>query len=106
MERRKVFLIIMDGFGIKEEKEYNAVKLAKTPNIDRFREIGLYTTLGASGFDVGLPEGIMGNSEVGHLNIGAGRIVYQDLVRIDKKIDDGSFFKIKLFVFKQLFKVV
>ena len=98
MEKRKVFLIIMDGFGIKEEKEYNAVKLAKTPNIDRFREIGLYTTLGASGLDVGLPEGIMGNSEVGHLNIGAGRIVYQDIVRIDKKIDDGSFFKIKVLI--------
>jgi len=98
MEKRKVFLIIMDGFGIKEEKEYNAVKLAKTPNIDRFREIGLYTTLGASGLDVGLPEGIMGNSEVGHLNIGAGRIVYQDIVRIDKKINDGSFFKIKVLI--------
>ena len=98
MEKRKVFLIIMDGFGIKEEKEYNAVKLAKKPNIDRFCEIGLFTTLGASGLDVGLPEGIMGNSEVGHLNIGGGRIVYQDIVRIDKKIDDGSFFKNKVLI--------
>ncbi|MFC1562837.1 2,3-bisphosphoglycerate-independent phosphoglycerate mutase [candidate division KSB1 bacterium] len=93
MEPKKVFFIIMDGFGIGEDNEYNATKVANTPNLDKIRENSLYTQLSASGTDVGLPKGIMGNSEVGHLNIGAGRIVYQDIVKIDRMIEDGSFFR-------------
>ena len=93
METKRVFLIIMDGYGIGEDNEFNATKVASTPNLDRIRENCLYSQLSASGFDVGLPDGIMGNSEVGHLNISAGRIVYQDIVMIDRMIEDGSFFK-------------
>ena len=83
MEKKKFFMIIMDGFGIGEDNEYNATKIANTPNLDRIRKNSLYSQLSASGHDVGLPKGIMGNSEVGHMNIGAGRIVYQDIVLID-----------------------
>ncbi|MFW6034788.1 MAG: 2,3-bisphosphoglycerate-independent phosphoglycerate mutase [Halothermotrichaceae bacterium] len=83
-------LIILDGFGIRDNKEGNAVEAADTPNIDKIMKKYPKTTLGASGKDVGLPEGQMGNSEVGHLNLGAGRIVYQDYTRINKAIDDDS----------------
>lgn len=86
-------LIIMDGFGISQEKEGNAVCAAKTPNFDMYWNEYPSTTIGAAGMDVGLPDGQMGNSEVGHLNIGAGRIVYQELTRISKAIDDGVFFE-------------
>ena len=85
-------LIILDGFGCRDKAEGNAVKAARKPNFDRFHQQFPTTTLGASGESVGLPDGQMGNSEVGHLNLGAGRIVYQDLTRITKSIRDGDFF--------------
>jgi len=88
-----ILLLIMDGFGYSEEKEGNAVYLAQTPNLDRLFEKYPHTLLGCSGLEVGLPEGQMGNSEVGHLNLGAGRIVYQEITRIDKAIQDKSFFE-------------
>ncbi len=86
-----VALIILDGWGINESKEHNAVMAANTPNFDQYNSTYPSTTIKASGLDVGLPDGQMGNSEVGHLNIGAGRVVYQDLTRISKAIEDGSF---------------
>jgi 2,3-bisphosphoglycerate-independent phosphoglycerate mutase len=88
---KKAILIILDGWGWREEMSANAVLLAKTPNFDRLWEHNPHTLIEASGPWVGLPEGQMGNSEVGHLNIGAGRVVYQDIVRIDRAIRDGSF---------------
>ena len=91
-------LIIMDGFGERAETQGNAIKLAGTPNIDKLKAEYPHTVIGASGMDVGLPDGQMGNSEVGHLNIGAGRIVYQELTRITKSIQDGDFFAIPEFV--------
>lgn len=93
MSRPKpVALIIMDGFGLREQTAGNAVAQANKPNYDRYLASYPHTTLTACGEAVGLPEGQMGNSEVGHLNIGAGRIVYQDLTRISKSIRDGDFF--------------
>ena len=89
---RPCMLMILDGWGIREEAEANAVKEAQTPNLDALMAMYPSTSLACSGPDVGLPEGIMGNSEVGHLNLGAGRVVYQTLLRIDRSIDDGSFF--------------
>jgi len=89
---RPVALIILDGFALREEREGNAVALAKKPNFDRYWATYPHTTLTAFGEAVGLPDGQMGNSEVGHLNIGAGRIVYQDLTRISKDIREGGFF--------------
>lgn len=86
-------LVILDGFGYSEESKGNAVKAAHTPNIDKLWKENPHTFLKASGLDVGLPLGQMGNSEVGHLNMGAGRIVYQELTRITKSIQDGDFFK-------------
>ena len=90
--KRPVTLIIMDGFGMNPETKGNAVKAARTPNLDRLFAENPFTTIGASGMDVGLPDGQMGNSEVGHTNIGAGRVVYQELTRITKSIQDGDFF--------------
>lgn len=91
--RKPLALIIMDGFG-KNESEYgNAIFAANTPNLDRLMSEGKMTYIGASGLDVGLPDGQMGNSEVGHTNIGAGRVVYQELTRITKAIKDGDFFQ-------------
>lgn len=93
MKRTKpVALIILDGFGLRAETQGNAVAQAKKPNFDRYQATYPYTTLVASGEAVGLPEGQMGNSEVGHLNIGSGRVVYQDLTRVNKEITEGSFF--------------
>ncbi|MEG1529757.1 MAG: 2,3-bisphosphoglycerate-independent phosphoglycerate mutase, partial [Clostridia bacterium] len=86
-------LIIMDGFGINTANSDNAITMAGTPNFDKYVAKYPHTTLGASGLDVGLPDGQMGNSEVGHLNMGAGRVVYQDLTAISKQIADGDFFK-------------
>lgn len=83
-------LVIMDGFGLAPQGADNAVAAASTPFIDSLYEKYPHTTLGASGEDVGLPDGQMGNSEVGHLNIGAGRIVFQELSRINNAIKDGS----------------
>lgn len=88
-----IALIIMDGFGIAEAGSSNAISCSKTPNIDRITQTCPHTTLSASGLDVGLPEGQMGNSEVGHTNIGAGRVVFQDLPRITLAIKDGTFFE-------------
>ena len=93
MSKHMTALIIMDGFGINPAKEGNAIYAAGTPNLDRLLQKFPHTQLGASGMDVGLPDGQMGNSEVGHLNMGAGRIVYQELTRITKDIQDGEFFK-------------
>jgi 2,3-bisphosphoglycerate-independent phosphoglycerate mutase len=88
----RVVLIVLDGFGERPEKDGNAIRLARTPNLGRLYAAYPSTLIGASANDVGLPEGQMGNSEVGHLNLGAGRIVYQDIVRIDRAIKEGSFF--------------
>ncbi|MFF2157816.1 2,3-bisphosphoglycerate-independent phosphoglycerate mutase [Paenibacillus chitinolyticus] len=92
MATKPVALIILDGFGLRGEVHGNAVAQAKKPNYDRYWNQFPHTTLTACGEAVGLPEGQMGNSEVGHLNIGAGRVVYQDLTRISKSIRDGEFF--------------
>ncbi len=91
-------LIILDGWGINSNLEGNAVRLAETPCLDELMKTFPRTQLSCSGEDVGLPEGIMGNSEVGHLNMGAGRVVYQDLMRIDLAIRDGSFFENKALI--------
>lgn len=91
--KKPVTLIIMDGFGLNPDIEGNAIKAANTPNLDKLFSNNPFVELRASGMDVGLPDGQMGNSEVGHTNIGAGRVVYQELTRISKAIDDGDFFK-------------
>lgn len=91
-------LMILDGFGDNKNKDGNAIKLAKTPNIDRIMKSYPNTDIYTSGLQVGLPEGQMGNSEVGHTNIGAGRIVYQELTRITKSIEDGDFFQNREFM--------
>src|SRR3954466_13733022 len=88
---RPVALIVLDGWGYRPETDGNAIALANTPNWDGLWKRGSRTLLEASGLRVGLPEGQMGNSEVGHLNIGAGRVVYQDYTRIDVAIRDGEF---------------
>lgn len=89
---KPLLLIILDGFGIAEEYG-NAIKAANKPNLDRIFNRNPITQIQASSMSVGLPEGQMGNSEVGHTNIGAGRIVYQELTRITKSIQDGDFFE-------------
>lgn len=86
-------LMILDGYGLAPASAGNAISIARTPNMDKYFETCPHTHLDASGMDVGLPEGQMGNSEVGHTNIGAGRIVYQELTRITKSIQDGDFFE-------------
>ncbi|WP_406655766.1 2,3-bisphosphoglycerate-independent phosphoglycerate mutase [Methanolobus sp. ZRKC2] len=91
--KRPLLLMILDGWGYTDEKTGNAVLAARTPVLDNLVKKYPSCLLGASGNSVGLPEGQMGNSEVGHLNIGAGRIVYQDYTRINKAIEDGSFFE-------------
>jgi 2,3-bisphosphoglycerate-independent phosphoglycerate mutase len=85
-------LVVLDGWGLREEKAYNAIKLARTPTYDELLARFPHSSLTASGESVGLPDGQMGNSEVGHMTMGAGRVVYQDLTRIDKSIRDGEFF--------------
>ena len=92
MKDKLTMLMILDGFGDNDNKDGNAIKLAKTPNIDKLMKKYNHTEISTSGLAVGLPEGQMGNSEVGHTNIGAGRIVYQELTRITKSIEDGDFF--------------
>ncbi|GAU77687.1 2,3-bisphosphoglycerate-independent phosphoglycerate mutase [Fusibacter sp. 3D3] len=91
--KKPTALIIMDGWGQSDVITGNAVALASTPNYDHYLEKYPHTLIGASGLEVGLPEGQMGNSEVGHLNIGAGRVIYQELTRITKSIKDGDFFE-------------
>ena len=91
MNKTPTTLIIMDGFGLRAETEGNAIRAAATPRLDQFFREYAHTELSASGLDVGLPDGQMGNSEVGHTNIGAGRVVFQDLPRITRAISDGTF---------------
>lgn len=91
--KKPTALIILDGWGISDSAKGNAVAMAQTPNYDELVKKYPSTWIAASGMDVGLPEGQMGNSEVGHLNIGAGRIIYQELTRITKSIMDGDFFQ-------------
>ncbi|MDD6032500.1 MAG: 2,3-bisphosphoglycerate-independent phosphoglycerate mutase [Oscillospiraceae bacterium] len=93
MSKRPVALLILDGFGKSTSDYGNAITAANTPNLDKYMSECPHTLIGASGLDVGLPDGQMGNSEVGHTNIGAGRVVYQMLVKITKDIQDGVFFK-------------
>ena len=90
--KKPLVLCIMDGFGKNPSDYGNAIVTAKTPNLDKLMADFPMTYIGASGMDVGLPDGQMGNSEVGHTNIGAGRVVYQELTRITKSIKDGDFF--------------
>ena len=92
MTQKPTVLMILDGYGLTDNKNGNAIKAANTPNLDRIFKEYPFAEGEASGLAVGLPEGQMGNSEVGHLNIGAGRVIYQDLTRITKSIDDGDFF--------------
>lgn len=91
-----VTLVIMDGFGINQSEYGNAIKQQGTPNLKKLKVQFAHTQINASGESVGLSDGVMGNSEVGHLNLGAGRIVYQDLTKINKEIKDGVFFKNKV----------
>lgn len=91
--KKPLALIILDGFGYNPSDYGNAIRAAKTPNLDKLFATCPHTLIGASGMDVGLPDGQMGNSEVGHTNIGAGRVVYQELTRITKSISDGDFFQ-------------
>ena len=93
MSKKPVVLMILDGYGLNERQDANAVAIAKTPVMDRLMAECPFVPGNASGMAVGLPEGQMGNSEVGHLNMGAGRIVYQELTRITKEIQDGTFFE-------------
>ncbi|PAM96558.1 phosphoglycerate mutase (2,3-diphosphoglycerate-independent), partial [Flavobacterium sp. IR1] len=93
MSKKPVALIILDGFAMRDEVLGNAVAQAKKPNFDRYWDKYPHATLEAAGEAVGLPEGQMGNSEVGHLNIGAGRIVYQSLTRVNLSIREGDFFE-------------
>ena len=88
--KQPLALIILDGFGCREETKGNAIAAARTPHLDHLMACCPHTRIGASGMDVGLPDGQMGNSEVGHTNIGAGRIVYQELTRITKSFDEGE----------------
>lgn len=92
MTPRPIALIILDGFGYKETRQYNAIKQAHTPNLDHYFRSYTHTFISGSGYDVGLPHGQMGNSEVGHLNIGCGRKVLQDLTRIDDEIATQRFY--------------
>ena len=93
MNKKPTVLMILDGYGLNPKKDGNAVALAKTPVMDQLMKEYPFVEGSASGMAVGLPEGQMGNSEVGHLNMGAGRIVYQELTRITKSIQDGDFFE-------------
>ena len=93
MSKKPTVLMILDGYGLNERKDHNAIAMAKTPVMDKLMKEGPFVKGYASGLAVGLPDGQMGNSEVGHLNMGAGRIVYQDLTRITKEIQDGVFFE-------------
>ncbi len=90
---KPVLLVVLDGWGIRAEREANAIAIAGTPNMDALQREYPSAALETSGLSVGLPEGQMGNSEVGHTNLGAGRIVYQDLVRINRAVEEGSFFQ-------------
>src|SRR4051812_37732836 len=104
-KKKPVVLLVLDGWGYRAEREGNAIAMASTPTWDALWSKYPRTLLDASGLAVGLPPGQIGNSEVGHLNLGAGRIVMQDLVRIDEAIKDGTFFTNRAFV-EQISKAV
>ncbi len=93
MNKKPVVLMVLDGYGLNEKTEGNAIAMANTPVMDKLMKEYPFVKGNASGLAVGLPDGQMGNSEVGHMNIGAGRIIYQDLTRITKSIEDGDFFE-------------
>lgn len=93
MSRKPVVLMVLDGYGLSDKTEGNAIALANTPVMDKLMAEAAFAKGNASGLHVGLPDGQMGNSEVGHMNIGAGRIIYQELTRITKSIEDGDFFE-------------
>ena len=93
MSKKPTVLMILDGYGLNDRHDGNAVYEAKTPVMDGLMKDYPFVKGNASGLAVGLPDGQMGNSEVGHMNMGAGRIVYQELTRITKEIQDGDFFK-------------
>ena len=95
MQKKPVVLIILDGFGHSEDHQYNAISIANTPNWDNLKLNYPHGLINASEEHVGLPNGQMGNSEVGHLSIGSGRVLYQDIARINKSINDKSFFQNK-----------
>ena len=92
MSKKPVVLMVLDGYGLNDRTEGNAIALANTPVMDKLMKECPFVKGQASGLAVGLPDGQMGNSEVGHMNIGAGRIIYQELTRITKSIQDGEFF--------------
>ncbi len=96
-DQRPLVLIVIDGWGINPRREGNAIAQASTPNMDRLARAYPSTQISISGLDVGLPDGQMGNSEVGHMHLGAGRVVFQDLTLIHRAIDDGSFFSNPVF---------
>ena len=96
MRKKPVVLMVLDGYGLSDRTEGNAIALANTPVMDKLMKECPFVKGNASGLAVGLPDGQMGNSEVGHMNIGAGRIIYQDLTRITKAIEDGDFFENKI----------
>lgn len=96
MAKKPVVLMVLDGYGLNEKTEGNAIAMANTPVMDKLMAEYPFVKGYASGLAVGLPDGQMGNSEVGHMNIGAGRIIYQDLTRITKDIEDGTFFENKV----------
>ena len=96
MSKKPVVLMILDGYGLNDKTEGNAIAMANTPVMDKLMAECPWQPGLASGLAVGLPDGQMGNSEVGHMNIGAGRIIYQDLTRITKAIEDGDFFENKV----------
>ena len=98
MSKKPTVLMILDGYGLNPKEQGNAVAEAKTPVMDKLMAEYPFVKGNASGMAVGLPDGQMGNSEVGHLNMGAGRIVYQELTRITKSIQDGDFFRIPEFI--------
>ena len=93
MSKKPVVLMVLDGYGLNDNPEGNAIAMANTPVMDKLMKECPFAAGNASGMAVGLPDGQMGNSEVGHMNIGAGRIIYQDLTRITKAIEDGEFFE-------------
>lgn len=93
--KKPLVLLILDGWGYREETDNNAIAQAKTPVMDALWRDYPHTLISGSGLDVGLPDGQMGNSEVGHVNLGSGRVVYQDFTRITKAISDGDFFPIR-----------
>ena len=95
MSKKPVVLMVLDGYGLNDRTEGNAIAMANTPVMDKLMKECPFQKGYASGLAVGLPDGQMGNSEVGHMNIGAGRIIYQDLTRITKAIEDGTFFRMK-----------